>query len=79
MYKTDSAHEGLLASHTVSAIDNRSGERHKFTLAQAPRPVVAAVARDPKKIPIGILKLGDTPQAALERWILSANRGYVAG
>lgn len=79
VFKTHSEHEGLLSAHTVACIDKRTGERVKFSLAKAPRPVAAAVARDPKKIPVGILKLGDTPEAALGRWILSANRGYVAG
>lgn len=69
----------LLAPRVIMAYDKRSGGKQTFSLHVAPRPVVAALARDPKKIPVDILRLGDTPEAALGRWIMSMHRGYVAG
>ena len=69
----------LLAPRVIMAYDKRGGGKQSFSLHVAPRPVVAALARDPKKIPVDILKLGDTPQAALDRWILSMHRGHLAG
>lgn len=38
----------------------------------------AALLRAPEKLPADILALADTPEAALERWLIARRRGFLA-
>ena len=69
----------LLASRTLTLFDKANRREVRIPLGQADVFQKAALMRVPEKLPIEILALADTPEAAYERWALARRRGYLAG
>jgi hypothetical protein len=54
------------------------GQTVRASLQGADRAVYKAAAES-GKLPVRVLKLADTPEAALERWLQGRQRGYLRG
>jgi DNA repair ATPase RecN len=68
--------ESPIAAHWVEYV--KHGETVKLSLSSAERPLMAAVVRS-GKMPVRMLALAVTAEAALERWVTGSRRGFLAG
>lgn len=81
-YSVTSVHQQVAHDESPLAAMNVTYIKHGVTLTEslssAQRPLLAAIVEQ-GKVPFKIAKLAATPEAALEKWIRSKARGYIAG
>ncbi|TXC86447.1 hypothetical protein [Paraburkholderia azotifigens] len=68
----------LLGRRLVTMVDKETGRTETVSLIGLTSYQKAAILRVPHTIPADILALADTPDAALERWLIAARRGFLA-
>ncbi|PTR04325.1 hypothetical protein C8K18_101805 [Paraburkholderia sp. GV068] len=62
----------------VTMFDKDARTEVKIALENMDAFQKAALLRVPEKLPADILALADTPEAALERWLVARRRGFLA-